>query len=38
VFHIGICERWENWGFFDEGTVVAMCIACGAMVGLVDTD
>ena len=38
TFHIGICERWENWSFFDEGTVVAMCGACGAMVDLVDTD
>lgn len=38
VFHAGMCERWENWGFFDEGTVVAMCAACGATKALVDTD
>lgn len=38
VFHAGMCERWESWGFFDEGTVVAMCTRCGAMRALVDTD
>ncbi len=38
TFHVGMCERWEDWGFFDEGTVVAMCSACGARKPLVDTD
>ena len=38
AFHVGQCERWENWGFTDEGTIVAMCAACGAMKWLVDTD
>jgi hypothetical protein len=38
IFHVGMCERWEDWGFFDEGTVSAMCALCGRMRGLVDTD
>jgi hypothetical protein len=38
TFHAGMCERWEDWGFFDEGTVVAKCTACGALRELVDTD
>lgn len=37
-FRVGMCERWEDWGFFDEGTVVARCGACGALRPLVDTD
>lgn len=36
-FHIATCERWEDWGFFDEGTVVARC-PCGELIPLVDTD
>ena len=38
AFHVGMCERWEDWGFFDEGTAVAMCAACGSLKDLVDTD
>lgn len=37
-FIIGNCERWEDWGFFDEGTVVARCCGCGELRALVDTD
>ncbi len=37
-FHVALFERWENWGFFDEGTVVALCDSCGAKRPLVDTD
>jgi hypothetical protein len=38
VFVVGMCERWEDWGFFDEGTVVARCAACGGLRFIVDTD
>ena len=38
AFHVGMCERWGEWGFFDEGTVVAMCAACGSKQAFVDTD
>ncbi len=37
-FHLAQCERWENWGFFDEGTVVGRCEACGALRVVLDTD
>jgi hypothetical protein len=38
TFYLGICERWEDWGFFDEGTVSAMCSYCGRLLTLIDTD
>jgi len=38
VYHVARCERWEDWGFFDEGTVVARCRGCGELRALVDTD
>ena len=38
VFYAGTCDRWEDWGFFDEGTMVAMCGACGSLRVVVDTD
>lgn len=38
ALHVGLCERWEDWGFFDEGTVVGACSACGTLMALVDTD
>jgi hypothetical protein len=36
-FYLGQCERWDD-GFFDEGTVVAQCVACGTLRVLLDTD
>lgn len=38
VFAVGSCERWEDWGFFDEGTVIARCRACDALRVILDTD
>lgn len=38
VVCVGTCERWEDWGFFDEGTIVARCAACGLVEALADTD
>jgi hypothetical protein len=38
IFALGNCERWEDWGFFDEGTVVARCQACDALRVILDTD
>jgi len=38
VFAVGSCDRWEDWGFFDEGTWVAACCACGREQSLADTD
>lgn len=37
-FSVALSERWEDWGFFDEGTVVARCTDCSRDVVLVDTD
>lgn len=37
-FHVAILERWETWGFFDEGAVVARCVACGQLLAVVDMD
>lgn len=37
-FTVGLSERYEDWGFFDEGTVVARCTACSKDLVLVDTD
>jgi hypothetical protein len=38
AFHVASCERWESWGFFDEGTLVARCSHCGEPRHLADTD
>ena len=37
-FALGLSERYEDWGFFDEGTVVALCASCHLAQALVDTD
>jgi hypothetical protein len=38
TFHVGQCDRWEDWDYFDEGTVVALCATCGVLKALVDID
>lgn len=37
-FNVGLSERYEDWGFFDEGTVVACCVRCRRLMALLDTD
>ncbi len=38
IAFVGSMDRWEDWGFFDEGTVAARCCKCGAIAAVVDTD
>ncbi len=38
TFSVALCDRYEDWGYFDEGAVAAQCALCGALRVLADTD